>query len=557
MEVLTNFYLKLLDVFAGLFRRMGVDYDQLRAIVGLKLTMDQRRTRTGFNGVEQQSNKWGYVWTLLGTMFISIIIAVVVIAWPTPLAAFSVVAAYAMIIIIMTLITDFSQVILDSSDSVIILPRPVSSKTLVSSRLVHSFIYLSQLSLACLLPAIIATFSQYGFLAGVLLAFIGILVALLSVICTMILYLLIMQFASEERLRNIINGIQIVMVVVFMVGYQVVLRVFSFESIMESTLFQSAWWHFLVPPLWVGHVMRAVIDGVFDVQVAISTILLLVVPLLSIRLINSRLSNRFNEGLGSIDTVVNTKVNQADTTTRRSLPEFLSGLFCATPAERGSFEFVWKVTSRDRKFKLRVYPGLAYFLVLVPTFFMNRNLTFSEMLDEAGDSNLQMVFIIYFSSLIISSVIQNIAYLDQYKAAWIYRIAPMGHPGQLLSGSMWAMVVKFMVPSTVLIGGIIVYVWGIEGLDDLLFGTIVLLVFQQVVILATRNYLPFSREFTKDTGGQFVRIILLLGGMGLVGFGHWAISQISFVVLGLTPFLLWLLYFLNLEIRKLDWKTIE
>jgi hypothetical protein len=557
MEKRTNFYLKLLDLFAGPFWRMGVDYDQLRSIVGVKLTMDQRRTRTGFNGNEQQPNKWGYAWTLVVTMLISSFVAVVVLVWPTPLGAYSVVASYAMILIIMTLITDFSQVILDSSDSIIILPRPVSNKTLVSSRLVHVVIYLTQLSLASLLPAIIATFYKYGLSAGLVLTFMAFLIALLSVILTMILYLVIMQFATEERLRNIINGIQIVMVVVIMVGYQVVLRVFDIEAIMESNLFEPAWWHLLVLPLWVGNIMHGLIDGVFDIYVIVSILLLLVTPLLSVRVINSRLANRFSEGIGSIDTVVNKKVNQSVSRRQRSLPEILSGWFCATPAERGSFEFVWKVTARDRKFKLRVYPSLAYFLVLVPTFFMNKDLTISEMITKASESDWQMVFIIYFSSLIISSVIQNITYLDQYKAAWIYRIAPMAHPGEILSGSLWAMVVKFMFPAMALIGAIIVYLWGMEGLDDLLFGTIVLLIVQLVIILATKNHLPFSQEFTKNSGGQFVRVLLLFFGMALVGFGHWAISQIPFVILGLAPFLLWLLYFLNLEIRKLDWNKIN
>ncbi len=53
----------------------------------------------------------------------------------------------------------------------------------------------------------------------------------------MVLYLVLMQFATEEKLRNIINGLQIVMVIVVTVGYQVVLRIFDFEAMMESALF--------------------------------------------------------------------------------------------------------------------------------------------------------------------------------------------------------------------------------------------------------------------------------------------------------------------------------
>eukprot|EP01035_Chromulina_nebulosa_P012518 gene12518-16682_t len=48
---------------------------------------------------------------------------------------------------------------------------------------------------------------------------------------------------------------------------------------------------------------------------------------------------------------------------KKSLIETLSGIFTGTSMERGAFEFVWKITSRDRKFKLRIYPSLAYLLI--------------------------------------------------------------------------------------------------------------------------------------------------------------------------------------------------
>lgn len=558
MEKLIVFYLKILDLFAGLFERLGVDYAQLRAIVGVKLAMDQRRIRTGFNGMEQQTSRWGYLWSLLITILISSFLALVVLVWSSSLAAYSIVAAYAMVIIVMTLITDFSQVILDSSDSAIILPRPVSDRTLVSSRMVHAVLYLTQISLACLLPSLLATLYKYGLVEGSVLLFLSVLIALLSVMFTMVLYLVLMQFASEEKLRNIINGIQIVMVILVMVGYQVVLRVFNFESLMESSVFQWAWWHLLVPPMWIGYVMHAVVDGVFDLPIALCLFLLLGTPLLSLWLLNSPLARRFTSSLGSIDTVSVKKLPKQEATLRRSLPEFLAPWFTKTPTERGAFEMVWKITARDRKFKLRAYPGMVYFLIVIPVIFLNNSkFGFAEMLANAAQADWQKVMLIYYSAFILVGANQNITFLDQYKASWVYYVAPVTYPGEILAGSLWSSIVKFFMPALAVIGILLVTIWGLESLDDLLLGGILMIIFQQVLTLSVQNRLPFSREFTKNDNGQFVKVMVLLVLMVVVGIGHWVLSQVSYVILGILPLAFLLLLFLNREIRKLSWEKVE
>lgn len=45
-----NFYsLKFLDLFRGIFLKLGIDYPMMRKILELKLVMDQRRVPTIFN----------------------------------------------------------------------------------------------------------------------------------------------------------------------------------------------------------------------------------------------------------------------------------------------------------------------------------------------------------------------------------------------------------------------------------------------------------------------------------------------------------------------------
>ena len=555
---MNRFILSLLDLTAPLFRRTGVDYPQLRAILDAKLTMDNRRARTGFNGQEKKASDWGFVWTLVITFVISSFVALMVYFWPAHGPAYAVVSAYGMVIVIMILITDFSQVILDSSDSVIILTRPVTGKTLFASRLVHAAVYLLQLALAVALPSFIATLLKFGLGAALVFLLASLLVALLSVVFTAVLYLLIMRFSSVERMQNIINTLQIVVVVLVTVGYQFVGRLIDFNNFENTESLPVAWWHYLAPPLWVGHLMEAAIDGGFSLATVPFLALLVVIPLLAIRAMSGGLVRGFGREVGNLDRGAEKKTEEVELTPKRSVSERLAGVFTRTPVERGAFELVWKIGARDRKFKLRVYPSLAYFLMIGPLMFLNRRgESFDQIMEATAQTQYMRIVLIYLTALSTVAVNQNLPFSDQFKAAWIYRVAPMTRPGEFLSGVMWSVVVKFLLPVYLIIAVAVTFIWGVESLDDVVFGALVVLVFQEVEILATRNILPFSQEFTKAGGGKFIRVLALGIFVGLVGWVHWALSQTTYVILGLIPLALALVLFLNREIRKLGWEKVE
>ncbi len=523
----------------------------------VKLMMDNRRARTGFNGQETKDSEWGFVWTLVITFVMSSFIAFLVYFWPAHVAAYALVTAYGMVIVTMILITDFSQVILDSSDSVIILTRPVTGKTLFTSRIVHAAVYLLQLALAVALPTFIASFLKFGLGTALVFLVSSLLIATLSVLFTAVLYLLIMRFSSVERMQNIINTLQIVVVVVVTVSYQFIGRLVDFNDFENPQALPVAWWHYLAPPMWVGHVMDAIITGKFGAVAFAFVGLLMVAPFLAVWTMNSGLVKGFGSQVANLDAVAKKKPEEIELAPKRSLPELLAGFFTRTSTERGAFELVWKIGSRDRKFKLRVYPSLAYFLLIGPLMFFNRpGETLAQMMDATAELQYMRIILIYLTSLSLVSVNQNLPFSEQFKAAWIYYVAPMARPGEFLSGMMWSVVAKFLLPVYLLIAVAVAIIWGIDSLDDVVLGALVVLIFQQVEILATRNVLPFSREFTKSSSGKFVRVLALSLFVGLVGWAHWALSQTSYVILVLIPFAFALVLFLNKEIRKLGWEKV-
>src|SRR5688500_17755417 len=125
-----TYLLRFLDLWKWLFLRLGVNYDQLRAIVEVKLTTDNRRQTVAYKTKRNKEPTNTFVATVLLYAVFGIFISFVIYTLPSFILSMLMFFTYIMVMIIMTLITDFSSILLDTSDNTIILPRPVDSRTL-------------------------------------------------------------------------------------------------------------------------------------------------------------------------------------------------------------------------------------------------------------------------------------------------------------------------------------------------------------------------------------------------------------------------------------------
>ncbi len=162
---MTTFYLKILFLLRPIFTRMGVNFDQLVAIVEVKLKMDNRRSRFNQINKKQKESNASFYWTLLIYAFLSSIFGFFVYISSSITAVYSMAFAYVMFMLAMTLITDFSSVILDSNDNAVLLPRPIDDRTLLIARITHILMYLLSMMLALSVPVLVATVAKYGVFA--------------------------------------------------------------------------------------------------------------------------------------------------------------------------------------------------------------------------------------------------------------------------------------------------------------------------------------------------------------------------------------------------------
>jgi hypothetical protein len=550
---MTQALLRLLDLFAGLFRALNVDYPKLRAIVEVKLRMDNRRNSGGLRQYQKAGKETNnrFLLTLGLYAFFGLLTSILVWVTPSVQVAMLVVFSYVVLMTALTLISDFSEVLLDTTDNAVLLPRPVDGRTIFVARLVHIVLYVLLIVFALTLFSALAVAVRYGGLA--LLLFLGLTVqaALVSVSITMLLYLLIIRFTSEERLKDLISYVQIGMSLLFTVGYQIIPRVVDFSDLGTGPASVQPW-HYAAPPAWLAGVMEAAVNRHFEPGYQLLTALALGVPGLLLWVNVRYLAPAFNQkmaGLGTASSGGGTE-KRTEESRGRSWVTRLSDALTRSPLERAFFELTWKVTARDRRFKLRTYPSFGIFIPMLFIFFRNGGLTgFSE--------GSKYLILIYTLVLLPGTFYYQTFYSDDFKAAWPCYVTPMGSPRDVLVGTIKAVLLRFFTPFYLLASLVLVVLAGPRVLDDLLAGYLYAIVVMLMESVFKRNFhLPFSQE-PKDQsqGGQTAfNLIMLIVVLPAGGLAHWGLTYLSFGVAGWCLALSGLIYLLLKRYEGLDWR---
>lgn len=553
-----NFYIKILFLLRLIFSRLGVNFEQLVAIVEVKLKMDNRRAR--FNQWNKKQSESNY--TFLLTLFLYFVMAcafsLFIYFSASVTAAYSLIFAVMMFMLAMTLITDFSAVILDSNDNAVLLPRPIDDRTLLIARITHILMYLLSILLALSMPFVIVSAIKHGVLVAFAFLIISLLSLILIVFLTNIIYLVLMRFMSEERLRNVINSFQIILTFIFMGGYRLVGQLVNMEALMSGVDTKVQWWHFLVPPIWMGNTMSVIINHELDATKFLFLFLTLTTPFMVVFLVNNIFSGIFSQKIAGMD-IAQRQEKTPTKVAKKGLAETLSRIFTGTPMERGAFEFVWKVTSRDRKFKLRIYPSLAY-LLIYPVFMIGSRRgdgDFWQQITDLRDSTGMGIMVIYLCGTVLLTIRSQISQSDDFKAAWLYELAPISKPGEILSGSLRAIVVKFLLPITIFLSLILSIIWGVYLLDDLLFGMLTIINLDLLLSIGMSNELPFSSEVKKNGGGAFIRNMVNVLLTGIIGLIHYFMMQVPYVIIVFMFIQLALALFLLKKYREVGWEKVR
>ncbi|OAB47581.1 hypothetical protein [Paenibacillus antarcticus] len=516
--------LKVLDRFRLLFEKFGIHYVIMRRILQMKLTMDGRRVPTvlGNTGSRHDPEKddqnkflrsmWLYL--LLGT----VVLTPVVMMSDNFIFQMSLVFGILIFMVLTSLISDFSSVLLDIRDKTILDSKPVNARTLHAAKIIHISIYLFFITAALSIVPLIGGSIRHGILFSVIFLVELVLIDILVVVLTALLYLVVLQFFDGEKLKDIINYVQIGLTLVMTIGYQFVSRLFSIVDL--NYVFDGKWWQYLMIPVWFAAPFEMLIHEDRNKVFLIFSLMAVLVPLVSV-VIYARCMPSFERNLQKLNDNSGTRKKVG-----RPKGAGISRFLCSTQEERMFFRFTSDMIRNDRNFKLKVYPSLGLSLVF-PFIFLFNSLQSQEW-DKVSSSKSYLLM--YSAALFIPTVMTLLKFSDNYKGAWVYKAMPVRELAPIFKGSLKAILVNLFVPLILFVSIIFITVYGLRILPDVVIFLLSISLYTVISFLMLRKAIPFSEPHQVSGKGEWIPIIVLMVILVLLAVCHLLSTVVNYGV---------------------------
>jgi ABC-2 type transport system permease protein len=555
---------KILLRFVGFFdpvlSKAGVNTVQLHEILRVKLLMDSRRPKATFgarrgNANKKATNPW---FANFAVLLMGCFMGIVLFFFKMPLVGQTLYFSIFIVIMALTMISDFTTVLIDTRDQFIISPRPVDDRTFAISRLMHITLYVMRLALLQGLPGLIII----GFVDGVWavpLFFIQIIEAtLLSILLVNMIYFILMRLVSPQKFKDIISYFQIGFSILIFAVYYLVPRLINVSVLKGINLLAHRWAYFL-PSVWVASFNEVVLhQSRANLLIWLMAAFGIVLPAIGFWFVAKVLAPGFNRKLtllatsdGSSNSIANKKRYKTDFRNK------IANLLAPDPVENAGFKITWKLAARTREFKMKVFPAFAYVPIYFLYFALNgKGETLAEKYERLQNSN-NYIFLIYLTTFVLATILQNVSQSGKYKSAWIYYALPVDKPGKILSGMYKAIIALYFFPYCLVISIIIVFVWGPSSINDIILAFLVSTIYGMLMALFMVKGLPFSRPVVVKGRSKMITSFVIVALIGVVGFGHHYLMQWERVIwVLLIPALLlnWLMFS---QYKKQTWDNIE
>lgn len=519
--------LRMLDPFRKLFTLLGINYDMMRKILQMKLMMDDRRVPTIFDGGNSEKENNNFLKSLGIYALYGLILIPFLLINENYMIQLSLVFGIIIFILMTTMITDFSTVLLDLRDKTMLNTRPIDHRTIQAAKTIHVLIYMVSITFAFVaIPVFVSLFSQGPFFV---LLFVGVLifVSLFVVVLTPLLYLLVLKFFDGERLKDIINYVQIILSIGIFLGYQLIGRSVGFTT--SGVMYQFDWWHLFIPAFWFGAPFELLLRGDSSTALIGLSILAVTVPIISL-IVYVKMMPSFERNLQKLLTHSSKSKKRW-----RGVNELFAKMLCRTKEERAIFRFAGLMMEKDREFKLKVYPGMALSFFF-PFLFVVNEISISSIKEvSSGNGYLS----IYFCNFMIPAVIQMLQYSGNDKASWIFQTTPLEPVTSVYSATLKSFIVKLYMPVFLAVSIGFTWLYSINLIPQLfiilLAGIVQTLVTYKMI---DNDRYPFSRSFKyfKEAKSAKSFLLALLTGL-FFGAHHLALK----VPLGLTIYFILLL----------------
>ncbi|MFR2779014.1 MAG: hypothetical protein ACLTA8_11275 [Intestinibacter bartlettii] len=533
------FSLKILDLFRPLFEAFGVEYEKMRLIVNMKLTLDKRKNNSS-------ENKNSLMQSVILYLIIGLVASRIIVMPIDIMTKMTVLFALIFVMLLTCFITDFSSVILDTYDRHIIGITDVKDITLNMAKIVHIIIYISIISLSISAFSIIMILMAYNIGFCLLFILCMILMDFLLIMMTSVIYYLLIKIFKGEKLKDVLNLFQIFMILVFSIMYYFITS--SLSDIQINYTFGINAYDLFIPFMWFASLFCVIFYGKIQTLYIIMAILGIIVPILSI-LIYVKLTPAFERNLDKLEQV---SYNEKDSKSKKSFVSKLGDKICKNNEEKSFFEFIYTNLSRDREFKTRVYPTLASGIImpLVLLFVTyDRSMGIMEYLKSLSTTNNFLN--IYLAVILLQNCILLLKYSKEYEASFIYDVLPISKKKNIYSAEFKVIIIKLFVPVFIIIGIPYLILFKAKFIVHLLIAFVSTIFISMGTFRVNDKSLPFSEDYavTANTS-NFLNIIKSIGFVGVAVLLH-------YLIILKTPYIFSVVYLILLIlIMKIIWNKV-
>ena len=535
----------ILRLFKYPIRWLGVDYSQFEILLITKLITDFRRSPDSFHSMGRKDRS--FIYQLFTYSIFGLLFGIASHSVGDLTMGLTIFFSIVMVSLTMTLLSEFTIVLFDHRDNYILLPRPISNRTLILLRLVHIQIYMGFIALALSLPAaVILALQNRASVVIIYLIAVG-LSTWITLIFTTFIYLLLSKIVNGERFKDFVTYTQIVIAILIFGSYQFIPRLMETHTLKDITLSVN-WWTYFFPPAWLAALVKLGLLKASTTPFLILAILAVGVPISGVILLVRSMSKGFGniiaEGLSE-------KSNRADKRSGKSgLINKLSKFFCISEIEEAGWNFTMATTRRDRKFKQTVYP---YFGIMIVFAVVVLKPDINNLIGSLqGKNDISRYFFMVILGFSGSAAIMQLPYTDTPEASWIYRIIPLKENGYLVSGALKAILFKFFTPVYILISVPLLLLWGWSVLPQILLSYLCNILIILIAILIIKKELPFThpREMQQKGMNSIIAILIMIFMFLIAGLVYFTSSLDGFITILICCLVYGLIFLIFRHIRK-------
>lgn len=402
----------------------------------------------------------------------------------------------------LTVLLEFSSLILSPDDYQIVAPRPIGSKTFFAVKLVHLLAYVNTLGLFIYLPpAVSASFANHNF--WLLLSFFaaGLLFATTVGMAFVVFYALILKIVNRESMQRILGYSQLVMISLFYFGYFAVPRLIGREALAQVGSYSSPW-IYLVPSAWFAAIAKLPAGNLtlFDAGAGLLAILLCC---LAFRAGMSHLSLGYAQTLSNI---VSQQDEAAFAGEKGIFARFIRTV--SSGEDRAVWRLIYKQFKYDNRFKTSILTVLPLTALYAYLGISDGGTVADPFRASLAAGPMKATFLLYISAALLPFMVaMGTINSESYRAAWIFYTSPSDRTRMVLSSARFALVF-FCVPYTLILLGLFAWFFGsfVHAFLHCLIIYALLMILTKVMVLFHPRF-PFSRTVKK--GQNLVALMVI------------------------------------------------